>query len=35
MQARSLDQKSPLVEGMAPTPVFLPAESHGQKSLVD
>ena len=28
-------QEDPLEEGMAPTPVFLPGESHGQRSLVD
>ena len=32
MQVRSLDQEDPLEEGMA-TPVFLPGESHGQRSL--
>ena len=30
----SLDQED-LEEGMQPTPVFLPGESHGQKSLAD
>ena len=29
----SLGQEDPLEEGMQPTPVFLPGESHGQKSL--
>ena len=29
----SLVQEDPLEEGMQPTPVFLPGESHGQKSL--
>ena len=29
----SLGQKDPLEEGMATTPVFLPGESHGQRSL--
>ena len=24
---------NPLKEGMAPSPIFLPGESHGQKSL--
>ena len=28
-----LDQEELLEEGMAPTPVFLPGESHGQRSL--
>ena len=31
---RSLGQEDPLEEGMASTPVFLPRESHGQRSLV-
>ena len=31
---RSLGQEGPLEEGMAITPVFLPGESHGQRSLV-
>ena len=31
---RSLDQEDPLEEGMQPTPVLLPGESHGQRSLV-
>ena len=34
MQVRSLGWEGALVEGMAPTPVFLPGESHGQRSLV-
>ena len=34
MQVRSLDQEDSLEEGMEPTPVFLPGESHGQRSLV-
>ena len=29
-----LGQEDPLEEGMATTPVFLPGESHGQRSLV-
>ena len=33
-QARSLGREDPLEEGMAPTPVFLPRESHGQRSPV-
>ena len=33
---RSLGQEDPLEKGVAwqPTPVFLPGESHGQRSLV-
>ena len=31
---RSLGGEDPLEEEMAPTPVFLPGESHGQRSLV-
>ena len=34
MQVSSLDQEDPLEEEMATTPVFLPEESHGQRSLV-
>ena len=30
---RSLCWEDPLEEGMQPTPVFLPGESHGQRSL--
>ena len=30
----SLDQEDPLEKGMANTPVFLPGQSHGQRSLV-
>ena len=30
---RSLGQEDPLEEGMAPTPVLLPGESQGQRSL--
>ena len=30
----SLGQEDPLEEGMEPTPVFLPGEFHGQRSLV-
>ena len=33
-QVRSLGQKDPLEKEMAPTPVFLPGEFHGQRSLV-
>ena len=33
MWVRSLGQEDPLEEGMATTPVFLPGESHGQRSL--
>ena len=31
---RSLGQKDPLEKGMVRTPVFLPGEFHGQRSLV-
>ena len=31
---QSLGQEDPLEESMAPTPVFLPGESHGQRILV-
>ena len=31
---RFLGQENPLAERMAPTPVFLPGESHGQSSMV-
>ena len=34
MQVWSLGQEGPLEEEMATTPVFLPGESHGQRSLV-
>ena len=34
-QVRSLGQEAPLEKGMQPTPVFLPGESHGQRSLAD
>ena len=30
---RSTGQEDPLEEDMATTPIFLPGESHGQKSL--
>ena len=30
----SLDQEAPREKGMATTPVFLPGEFHGQRSLV-
>ena len=30
----SLDQENPLEKGRQPTPVLLPAECHGQRSLV-
>ena len=33
MQVRSLGLEDPLEEGMQPTPLFLPGESHGQMSL--
>ena len=32
-QVRSLGWEDPLEKGMATTPVFLPGESHGQRSL--
>ena len=32
--ARSLSQEDPLEQGMETTPVFLPGEFHGQRSLV-
>ena len=32
-QVQSLGWEDPLGEGMATTPVFLPGESHGQRSL--
>ena len=31
---KSLGQEDPLEKGWQPTPVFLPGEFHGQKSLV-
>ena len=34
MQVPSLGWEDPLKNEMAPTPVFLPGESHGQKSLM-
>ena len=30
----SQGREDPLVKGMQPTPVFLPGESHGQRSLM-
>ena len=33
MWVRSLGQEDPPEEGMATTPVLLPGESHGQRSL--
>ena len=33
-QVRSLGQEDPLKKGMQPTPVFLPGEFQGQRSLV-
>ena len=33
-QVKPLGQEDPLDKGMQPTPVSLPAESHGQRSLV-
>ena len=32
---QSLAREHPLEEGMATPPVFLPGESHGQRSLAD
>ena len=34
MWVRSLGWEAPLEEGILATPVFLPGESHGQRSLV-
>ena len=34
MRVQSLGQEDPLEKEMATTSVFLPAESHGQRSLV-
>ena len=34
MWVQSLDREDPLEKGMATTLVFLPGESHGQRSLV-
>ena len=34
-QVRSLGQEVPLEKGMQPIPVFMPGESHGQRSLAD
>ena len=34
-QVQSLDQKDPLEKEMANTPVFMPGESHLQRSLTD
>ena len=33
-QVQSLGQEDPLEKEMAPTPVFLPGESHGWRSLM-
>ena len=33
MQVQSLGQEDPLEEGMVTTPVFLPGEFYGQRSL--
>ena len=33
-RVRSLGEEDPLEKGMQYTPVFLPGESHGQRSLV-
>ena len=34
-RVRSLSGKEPLEEEMTTTPVFLPGESHGRRSLAD
>ena len=34
-QVQSLGWEDPLEEEMAPTPVFLPGKSHGQRRLAD
>ena len=34
-QVESLGWEDPLVKGCLPTPVFLPREFHGQRSLAD
>ena len=34
-RVQSLSGKEPLEEEMATTPVFLPGESHGRRSLAD
>ena len=34
MRVRSLGEEHPLEKGMGTTPVFLPGEFHGQRSLV-
>ena len=34
MRVRSLGREDPLEEGTTTTPVFLPGELHGQRSLV-
>ena len=34
MWVQSLGQEDPLEKEMAPTPVFLPGESYGHRSLV-
>ena len=33
MWVRSLSREDPLEEAWQPTPIFLPGESHGQRSL--
>ena len=33
-QVQSLGWEDPLEKGWQPTPVFLPGESHGQRSLI-
>ena len=34
IRVQCLGREDPLEKGMQPTPVFLPGESHGQRSLV-
>ena len=34
VRVRSLGEEDPLEKGMGTTPVFLPGEFHGQRSLV-
>ena len=35
IRVQPLGWEDPLEEGIGPTPVFLPGESHGQRSLAD
>ena len=34
MRVQALSQEDPLEDEMAATPIFLPGESHGQRTLV-